>query len=230
MDVGLLYRPDQFTFIDSRSIPFSFKGTAVPITLSPEEQEEFRTRDILMVHGSIDGEDFAIYVTHLPSRIGGKGGDLRSLGAEIIRKDAEKMMARYPGIKVVVMGDMNDDPFNESMAKWLGGRKDIAEVGKNGFFNPFWQMLDDGYGSIGYRGVWSIYDIIMVNEALAKPEKGSLGIQKTDKKGHYGVVFKRPFMVTQSGQYKGYPFRTFSSGKFINGYSDHFPTYIVVGK
>ena len=72
VDVGLLYRPDQFTFIDSRSIPFSFKGTAVPITLSPEEQEEFRTRDILMVHGSIDGEDFAIYVTHLPSRIGGK--------------------------------------------------------------------------------------------------------------------------------------------------------------
>ena len=230
VDVGLLYRPDQFTFIDSRSIPFSFKDTEVQITLSPEEQEEFRTRDILMVHGSIDGEDFAIYVTHLPSRIGGKGGDLRSLGAEIIRKDAEKMMARYPGIKVVVMGDMNDDPFNESMAKWLGGRKDIAEVGKNGFFNPFWQMLDDGYGSIGYRGVWSIYDIIMVNEALAKPEKGSLGIQKTDKKGHYGVVFKRPFMVTQSGQYKGYPFRTFSSGKFINGYSDHFPTYIVVGK
>ena len=217
VDVGLLYRPDQFTFIDSRSIPFSFKDTEVQITLSPEEQEEFRTRDILMVHGSIDGEDFAIYVTHLPSRIGGKGGDLRSLGAEIIRKDAEKMMARYPGIKVVVMGDMNDDPFNESMAKWLGGRKDIAEVGKNGFFNPFWQMLDDGYGSIGYRGVWSIYDIIMVNEALTKPEKGSLGI-------------KRPFMVTQSGQYKGYPFRTFSSGKFINGYSDHFPTYIVVGK
>ena len=52
----------------------------------------------------------------------------------------------------------------------------------------------------------------------------------TDKKGHYGVVFKRPFMVTQNGQYKGYPFRTFSNGKFINGYSDHFPTYIVVGK
>ena len=63
VDVGLLYRPDQFTFIDSRSIPFSFKGTEVPITLSPEEQEEFRTRDILMVHGSIDGEDFAIYTS-----------------------------------------------------------------------------------------------------------------------------------------------------------------------
>ena len=70
----------------------------------------------------------------------------------------------------------------------------------------------------------------MVNEALVNPEEGSLGIQKTDKKGHYGVVFKRPFMVTQNGQYKGYPFRTFSNGKFINGYSDHFPTYIVVGK
>ena len=140
------------------------------------------------------------------------------------------MMEKYPGIKIVVMGDMNDDPFNDSMAKWLGGRKNVSEVEKGGFFDPFWQMLDDGYGSLGYRDVWSIFDIIMVNEALVNPEEGSLGIQKTDKKGHYGVVFKRPFMVTQNGQYKGYPFRTFSNGKFINGYSDHFPTYIVVGK
>ena len=37
-------------------------------------------------------------------------------------------------------------------------------------------------------------------------------------------------MTQQSGQYKGTPFRTFSNGAFIGGYSDHYPTYIVIGK
>ena len=86
VDVGLLYRADQFEYLGSESIPFSFEGTEVPITLSKEEQDYFRTRDILMVHGLIAGEHFAFYVAHLPSRIGGKGADLRSLGGEILHR------------------------------------------------------------------------------------------------------------------------------------------------
>ena len=77
VDVGLLYRPDQFEYLDSESIPFNFEDTKVEITLSKAEQDRFLTRDILMVHGLIDGEHFAFYVAHLPSRIGGKGSDLR---------------------------------------------------------------------------------------------------------------------------------------------------------
>ena len=65
---------------------------------------------------------------------------------------------------------------------------------------------------------------------LLNAPEGGLKIRTADKKGHYGVVFRRPFMVTQKGQYKGYPFRTSSNGSFIGGYSDHFPTYIVVSK
>lgn len=230
VDVGLLYRADQFKYLDSESIPFSFANTQVPITLNQDEQDYFRTRDILMVHGLISGEHFAFYVAHLPSRIGGKGGDLRSLGGEIIRKHSEKMSAKYPGIKIVVMGDMNDDPQDESMARWLGAVRNIGETPEGGFFNPFWEMLDNGYGSLAYRDVWSIYDQVIPSETLVNAAKGSLKIQKLGKKGYYGVVFKRPFMVTQQGQYKNYPFRTFSNGKFMNGYSDHFPTYIVIGK
>ena len=37
-------------------------------------------------------------------------------------------------------------------------------------------------------------------------------------------------MTTQKGTYTGYPFRTFSNGAFVGGYSDHYPTYIVIGK
>lgn len=38
------------------------------------------------------------------------------------------------------------------------------------------------------------------------------------------------FLTRQTGRYKGTPFRSFSGGEFINGYSDHYPTYIIIGK
>ena len=229
VDVGLLYRPDQFTYIDSESIPFTFDSD-IEFSMGEELQASFKTRDILMVHGQIAGEDFAIYVAHLPSRVGGKGGDLRSRGAEIIYCHAMDMMEKYPGIKVVVMGDMNDNPTDISMSEYLHGKEDPAEVGHEDFFSPFLSMLKKGYGSIAYRGDWNIYDIIMVNETLLNAPDGGLKIRQIGKKGNYGVVFKRPFMITKNGQYKGYPFRTFSNGSFIGGYSDHFPTFIVIGE
>ena len=230
VDVALLYKPDQFTYLDSESIPFSFRDTEVEITLSQEEQDVFRTRDILMVHGLIDGEQFAFYVMHLPSRIGGKGGDLRSLGAEICYKHSQEMMKKYPGIKIAVMGDMNDDPFDASMAKWMHGRETLGEVGEADFFNPFLSMIKAGYGSLFYQYVWSIYDQILVNSNLALAPDGGLKISPLIKNTYYGRIFKKPFMTQQKGQYKGQPFRTYSNGAFIGGYSDHYPSYILISK
>lgn len=230
VDVALLYKPDQFTYLDSESIPFDFKSD---IDFSDTDTSYFKTRDILMVHGLIAGEHFAFYVAHLPSRVGGKGGNLRSRGAEIIYNHSREMEAKYPGIKIVAMGDMNDNPTDDSMAKYLHGQERLENVTPTEFFSPYISMLKAGYGSLCYQGVWSIYDLELVNYNLAHAPDGGLKIQPVTKnhgKEYYGVVFKRPWMTTQKGQYKGYPFRTFSNGAFVGGYSDHYPTYIVVGK
>ena len=228
VDVALLYRPDQFQVEESKSIPFDFNSRDITFTMNREEQAEFRTRDILMVRGRLNGEMFAFFVAHLPSRIGGKGQDLRSRGAEIIYEHSAELMKKYPGIKIMVMGDMNDNPTDESMTVYMHGKESVSQVGKNDFFSPFISMLKAGYGSLAYRGAWNIYDIILVNEPLVKAESGKLHIVPIVKKKYYGRVFSQPFMVQQSGQYKGTPFRTFSSGTFIGGYSDHYPTYIVI--
>lgn len=231
VDVAMLYDPTKFTYIESESIPYTFEGTRVNITLDEKEQDYFRTRDILMVHGLIEGEHFAIYVCHLPSRLGGKGGDLRSRGAEIIYNHARQMERKYHGIKVAVMGDMNDNPVDESQTVWLHGREEItARMLREDFFDPFTAMLKAGYGSLAYRGKWNIYDIIQVNYNLAVAPRGGLKIQPIVKDKYYARIFNKPFMTHQSGQYKGQPFRTFSNGVFIGGYSDHFPTYIVISK
>lgn len=230
VDVALLYDPTKFKYLDSESIPFTFEGSKIQFSLDQAGQDAFRTRDVLMVHGTIEGEHFAFYVTHLPSRLGGKGGDLRGRGAEIIYNHARQMERKYPGIKIAVMGDMNDNPTDESQAVWLHGKGKIDEVGPSDFFDPFTDMLKAGYGSLAYQGEWNIYDIIQVNYNLAKAPKGGLKIRPITKDKYYARIFKKPFMTQQSGQYKGTPFRTFSNGAFIGGYSDHYPTYIVISK
>ncbi len=242
IDVALLYNPSNFTLLDSEAIPYTFDSETIEFDMDKESQARFRTRDVLMVHGLLDGEQFAVYVAHLPSRIGGKGGDLRSRGAEIIYNHAMGMMEKYPGIKIAVMGDMNDNPTDESMVTYMRGKETPAEVGETDFFSPFLSMLKAGYGSLAYQGTWNIYDIILVNEPLLNGGDGTLRIRttgnangkkaskKAGKEGNYGVVYRQDWMIQQSGQYKGTPFRTFSNGSFIGGFSDHLPTYIVLEK
>ena len=96
-------------------------------------------------------------------------------------------------------------------------------------FSPFLRMHKDGFGTEEYHGEWNIFDCIFVNGALANPSDGSLRIQKSDDV-HYGYIFNPPFLVQQDGPYAGTPFRTFSGGQFIEGYSGHYPTYIIVSK
>ena len=230
VDVALLYRPELFQVLESRSIPFDFNSD-IDFEMSQEDKDHFRTRDILMVRGMLGGEMFAFFVAHLPSRIGGKSTALRSRGGEIMYNESMKLMEEYPGIKIVAMGDMNDNPTDDSMAVYMRGKEKIAEVGPEDFFSPFLSMLKAGYSSLYYQGGGNIYDIIIVNSNLVNAPKGSLKIQpivKNQGKKYYGRVFHKDFMTQQDGQYAGTPFRTFSGGAFIGGFSDHYPTYIVV--
>ena len=226
IDCALLYNPARMKLVESEAIPYDFNTSIKITTYNKQEQEDFRTRDVLMAHGIIDGEHFAFYVCHFPSRRGDKGQDLRARAAEIVYQHAMQMQGRYPGIKCVVMGDMNDNPADASLSRYLHGRRNLADVKKGDFFNPFWEMLDNDIGSLYYRGDPNIFDCILVSDALVNGK--GLKIKKQGK--YYGTVYSKPYMTQQSGQYKGLPHRTFSNGKFIDGYSDHYPTFILLGK
>ena len=187
-------------------------------------------RDILMVRGMLDGDMVAAFVAHLPSRLGGKGADLRPRGAEIIYQNAMELEKQYPGIRIVVMGDMNDNPNDASMTTYMHGKEFIEEMAQEDFFSPLLRMLNEGYSSLFYQGSSNIYDIILVNHQFATAPDSGLKIIPIHQKGYYCRIFHKDFMTVQSGQYKGTPFRTFSNGAFVGGYSDHYPTYIVVSK
>lgn len=231
IDCALLYRPDEFKVVDVRALPYDFNSASgIVFEKTPAEQAEFKTRDVLCVRGVLAGELFAVYVCHWPSRTGDKGSDLRCRAAEIVREDIFTLQQRFQDINIVVMGDMNDNPEDVSLTDYLRGRETFAEMGEGELFSPFLRMHKDGLGTEEYHGEWNIFDCIFVNDALTDTgAKGSLHILPAGET-YYGHIFNPPFLVQQEGRYAGTPFRTFSGGQFIGGYSDHYPTYIIISK
>lgn len=178
----------------------------------------YKTRDQLLVSGILAGEPFHMIVNHWPSRYGGsKSSPLREFAAGITRHIADSLHADNPQAKVIIVGDMNDDPDNKSCSQVLGAVKNIREVKPGGYYNATWKLFEQGIGSLCYQNRWNLFDQQIVSGNLIGKDRSTLKFWKSE-------VFNRPFLIQQEGKYKGYPLRTFSGTTFQNGYSDHLPT------
>ena len=115
------------------------------------------------------------------------------------------------------------------MVETLGAKGKIKKLETGDFYNPFVDMFKAGLGTLAYQDAWNLFDNICVTENLATGSTGELRLLQGGSK-FYGNIFSRPYMIQQEGQYKGYPLRTFVGNNFQNGFSDHFPVYIYIGK
>lgn len=219
VDVAFLYRADVFKLEGSDNIK-----------LNVPELPNFRTRDLVVMWGTIEGEPFYFLVSHWPSRLGGKEASQfkRDACARQIREIKDSLLKANPATKVIVMGDFNDDATDASLVKVMGAKGKVKELQTGDFFNPYVQMLRAGLGTLAYQDSWNLFDNICVTENLVNGTYGKLRLLKGKK--FYGNIFTRPYMFQQEGQYKGYPLRTFVTNNFQNGFSDHFPVYIYIGK
>lgn len=216
VDVALLYNPKYFSkeFSESLFVPiFNQDG-------SPR-----KTRDILFVKGKLDGEEIFIMVGHWPSRRGGEevSAPNRAIAAGVCRHKADSILAKNPDAKIVIMGDLNDDPVSPSVAKVIGAKGEKAKVGRSGFFNPWVEPYKQGIGTLAYNDSWNLFDQILVSGGFLNTEQSGFFY----KEAH---IFSKPWMIQTTGRYKGYPKRTYDFDNYMQGYSDHFPTYIVLLK
>ncbi|MFA5044910.1 MAG: endonuclease/exonuclease/phosphatase family protein [Paludibacter sp.] len=213
VDVGLLYNPKLFIVTNSKSYRLH---TANP---------NFLTRDQLMVSGYLQGEKVHVIVNHWPSRYGGEDVSQpnRIAAAGLTRSIADSLFRVDPKAKIIIMGDLNDDPSNESCAKVLGAKKELSDVKEGDLYNTLWKTLDNNVGSLAYNDRWNLFDQIIISSELAKGDKNKLHLWKAE-------VFNKPFLTQQEGKYKGTPWRTHSGGVWTNGYSDHYPTLIYLVK
>lgn len=209
IDVALIYQPAVFK-------PFFTRKIAI----KDPEDTTFRTRDILWVKGLFMGDTLHVAVNHWPSRLGGKD-EKRLLAAATLRHATDSVLAVNPEAKIVMMGDFNDDPNNRSIRKVLMG----DENGKStGFVNTAEPTFKKGFGTLGYNGVWNLFDQIIISAGLADRS----GVDY--REGSFGI-FAPQWMQEPGGKYKGMPQRSFRGGKFNpSGFSDHYPAYILLQK
>lgn len=222
VDVGFLYNPTMFK-------PVNVKGYELKAHYA--DGGEVKSRLQLLVSGYILNakplEKIHIIVNHWPSRYGGELASraTRDTAAMLCRSICDSIYLREPRAKIIVMGDLNDDPSNHSCAEVMAARKTREEVEEQGFFNTMWLKLDRGIGSLAYNGGWNLFDQIIISEPLmnARLEDGRWCYWKSQ-------IFNKPFLTVQNGKDKGMPLRTHRSGTWQNGYGDHYPTMIYLIK
>ncbi len=216
IDVGLLYNPKYFTPI--YSAPFFVK-------LPSGSKESFLTRDVLYVKGILDGDTIHVMVNHWPSRSGGEERSIpaRAAAAAVAKKIVDSLMAINKNTKVVIMGDLNDDPVSPSLTKILGAKENMADVKDGGLFNPWVDFYKKGIGTIAYQDAWGLFDQVVVSKGWLDKAQSGYHFYKAN-------IFNKEFLVQQTGKYKGYPKRTWDGMTYNYGYSDHFPVYVTMLK
>ena len=203
IDTALLYDKEHFEVVEAE---------AVPLIIDNVNGERDLTRDILYVKGRLHSEEVHVFVNHWPSRRDGADK------TQYKRMEAAKVILRKMAAiddeeaNFIVMGDFNDDPNAESIEL-------LMQTGK--FINPWRKALTPISGSANYKGKWSLFDQILLSHSFLNHEPGTHGFVKA-------AIYAPRLLKEWKGPYQGKPFRTFVGRRYLGGYSDHFPVYVVL--
>lgn len=243
IDVALLYNPKAFKLDRALLIP--------NITASEEKPEEdlgfytdasgqvqaysskngelrgdttYITRGFLLVSGLLGGEKMHFIVNHWPSR--GATSPARERAGRQVRLLKEALLRYEPESKIIIMGDLNDDPDNLSVSspEALGAKHEKEQCSATDLYNPWWNTLrKQGIGTLCYNNKWNLFDQIIFTGNMLTGDRSTLQ--------YYGhAVFTRDYLLQTEGRFKGYPKRTTAGGTWLNGYSDHLPTQVFLIK
>lgn len=199
VDTALLYQEKNFQVLESKPLP---------LLLFDKHGKRDYTRDILYVKGLLFGEMIHVFINHWPSKRHGQEERKikRNAIAQFLRSAVNGIPEKNPN--VLVMGDFNDNPTDES----------LATLTETVLFNPMLPLFEAGQGSSKFYGKWMLFDQILISKSLQNHPK----IQY--KKA---AVFNAPFLLNPLGKFKGAPFRTYRGKYYMGGASDHFPVYLV---
>ena len=214
IDVAMLY--------DSKKITPLFSS---PIKIRFPFNEELKTRDILYVKALIfETDTLHLFINHWPSRYGGlmETKPKRNFVATVLRQKVDSILSTSSKANIIIMGDFNDDPEDESLSKYLRLSIKINDKKKNNLVNLMLKTSkDNSSGSLKYKEKWNNFDQIIVSENLLNNSNDL----KVDN--NRAIIFNDDFLLEKDEKYMGVrPFRTYSGYKYKGGFSDHLPVYI----
>jgi hypothetical protein len=147
---------------------------------------------------------------------------LRMAAAEVCRKRVDELMAANPTARIIIMGDLNDDPTSPSLTAGLKVQTNPKKLTPNDLYNPWGEILSKGYGTLAFQGKWNLFDQIIFSSGMLETNSSLLLYRNH--------IFINDELVNKTGNYKGYPKRTWLGDQYNYGYSDHLPVYSVLLK
>lgn len=218
VETGLLYRRDRLQIIHQEAIAvvFPFESAA-------------KNRDILyVVTKTLCGDSLHVFINHWTSRYGGYGATVpkRNYYAQVLRHCVDSLLSLYPSAKIIIMGDFNDYPTDESVCRTLGAA-DRAQTDTASLYNLMYRFLKmQNVGTHKYEDFWGCLDQIIVSPSLLNSAISDMRIV-----GGEAHIFKGDFLLVPDEKYGGSKlFRTFLGPRYVGGYSDHLPVFIIINK
>ena len=149
--------------------------------------------------------------------------ELRIIAGKACRAIFDSIQATEPNAKIFVMGDLNDDPTSAGIIQGLKAIGDVTKAGPTDIFNPYADIHKKGFGTLAFNGKWNLFDQILVSTPVLNQVQDGWFLFRPH-------IFYRDFLINQEGPYKGTPHRTWAGDKYIDGFSDHLPVYMVLLK
>ena len=215
IDVALLYNTEEFYPLEYDYYPLTDKKGKIR-----------KSREILYVSGIVGGIDtLHVFVNHWPSRYSGimETRGFRNEAALLLREKIDALFSINEKAKIVVFGDFNDQPKDESMVKYLQTKVVVNTVSNSELYNLSGAWLNSDYGTLKYQSQWFVFDQIIVSGGLLKANKGIYTKQE------WASICNLSFLLERDEKYGGEKLsRTYVGYKYNGGFSDHFPVVLKI--
>lgn len=208
IDVALLFNRHQFKVINS-----------LPIEVSDKSVADLRTRDMLYVSGVLGQDTVNVFVVHWTSRYRGllESNHLRMIASDILAYTIDSVH-RNTQKPVIIMGDFNDNPTDESVKNLL----QLQSCGLVGLEHK--PLYGNVTGTLKYQGNWYKFDQIIVSKSLISNREGLVADSCI-------YIYDADFLLEDDKKYLGSKlYRTNIGFRYNGGISDHLPIYIDINQ
>jgi predicted extracellular nuclease len=160
------------------------------------------SRPFLYVRGALRGHRVDIVVCHMPSMLNNQA--YRERAAKRLYGFADSLHTADPAAHLIIMGDFNATPRDPIT------RHNVCDS----LFSPLEGAAARGHGTYAHNNRWMMYDNIYLSLRLVEH------LERAE-------VYIKPHLLYDDPGLKrnGYPRRTFTNGRYTDGFSDHLPVF-----
>lgn len=176
-----------------------------------------KTRDIVEAEFQIDDKRLHVFMNHWPARANPEGH--RISAAKTLRARLDQLFDKNADADIVIIGDFNDYPTNDSIRKYLRAGDDPKTLKPGDLYNTMWPTHLNKKGTYVFKNRWEVIDHIMVSPGLLDQKAFRWQADSTAP-----VVFPYQIFTPKKSDMIPRPNKKYTGASYHkNGISDHLP-------